>query len=76
LKAPVSNAGEIWLFWEAGTWSPAIDVFTNENVRKPMLGMGVADETKLAGAEERFRPLADLLNDRFWPDAGSCSAMT
>ena len=53
-----------WLFWEVGTWSPVIDVFTNENVRKPMLGMGVADETKLAGAEERFRPLADLLNDR------------
>ena len=53
-----------WLFWEAGTWSPVIDVFTNENVRKPMLGMGVADPNKLASAEERFRPLADLLNDR------------
>jgi glutathione S-transferase len=53
-----------WLFWEAGTWSPVIDVFTNENVRKPMLGMGVADPAKLASAEERFRPLADLLNDR------------
>src|SRR6185295_17169942 len=25
-----------WLFWEAGTWSPVIDVFTHENVRKPM----------------------------------------
>jgi glutathione S-transferase len=24
-----------WLFWEAGTWSPVIDVFTHENVRKP-----------------------------------------
>jgi glutathione S-transferase len=53
-----------WLFWEAGTWSPVIDVFTNENVRKPMLGMGVADPAKLASAEERFRPLANLLNDR------------
>ena len=53
-----------WLFWEAGTWSPVIDVFTNENVRKPMLGLGVADPAKLARAEERFRPLANLLNDR------------
>jgi glutathione S-transferase len=31
-----------WLFWEAGTWSPVVDVFTHENVRKPMLGMGTA----------------------------------
>lgn len=53
-----------WLFWEAGTWSPVIDVFTNENVRKPMLGIGVADPVALADAEERFRPLARLLNDQ------------
>ena len=53
-----------WLFWEAGTWSPVIDVFTNENVRKPMLGIGAADPAKLASAEGRFRPLADLLNER------------
>jgi glutathione S-transferase len=53
-----------WSFWEAGTWSPVIDVFTNENVRKPMLGMGAADPTQLADAEERFWPLAKLLNDQ------------
>ena len=53
-----------WLFWEAGSWSPVIDVFTHENVRKPMLGMGQPDPAKLADAEERFRPLAALLNDR------------
>ena len=53
-----------WLFWEAGTWLPVIDIFTNENVRKPMLGMGRPDPLKLADAEERFRPLATLLNDR------------
>jgi glutathione S-transferase len=52
-----------WLFWEAGTWSPVIDVFTNENVRKPMLGLGVADRTALADADQRFQPLARLLND-------------
>jgi len=51
-----------WLFWEAGTWSPVVDVFTHENVRKPMLGMGTADPARLADVEERFRPLGQLLN--------------
>ena len=53
-----------WLFWEAGTWGPVIEVFTHENVRKSMLGIGTADPTRLADAEERFRPLAKLLNDQ------------
>lgn len=52
-----------WLFWEAGTWSPVVGVFTNENVRKPMLGTGVPDPQKVAEAEERFRPLAAMLNE-------------
>jgi len=52
-----------WLFWEAGTWGPAVEVFTHENVRKAMLGMGAADAARLAEAEARFRPLAELLND-------------
>jgi glutathione S-transferase len=53
-----------WLFWEAGTWSPVIDVFTHENVRKPMLGIGTPDPAQLAGAEDRFRPLGKLLDDQ------------
>ena len=53
-----------WLFWEAGTWSPVIEVFTHENVRKPMLGMGRPDPVRLADAEERLAPLAELLNDQ------------
>jgi glutathione S-transferase len=53
-----------WLFWEAGTWSPVINVFTNENVRKPMLGMGVADPAQVADAEKRFVPLAKVLDDQ------------
>ena len=53
-----------WSFWEAGTWSPVIDVFTHENVRKPMLGMGEADPVRLADAGQQFGPLARLLNDR------------
>ena len=52
-----------WLFWEAGSWGPVIDVFTHENVRKPMLGMGAADTARLADAAERFKPLAMLLDD-------------
>jgi glutathione S-transferase len=53
-----------WLFWESGSWAPVIEVFTHENVRKPMLGIGSADPLKLADAQERFRPLAKLLNDQ------------
>jgi glutathione S-transferase len=60
IRADISR----WLFWEAGTWSPVIDVFTHENVRKPMLGIGTPDPTRLTDAEERIRPLAQLLNDR------------
>ncbi|HXD43934.1 MAG TPA: glutathione S-transferase family protein [Pseudolabrys sp.] len=51
-----------WLFWEAGSWGPVIDVFTHENVRKPMLGMGSADTARLADAQERFAPLARVLD--------------
>jgi hypothetical protein len=39
-----------------------VEVFTRENVRKPMLGIGVADPTKLADAEKHFWPLAKLSN--------------
>jgi glutathione S-transferase len=53
-----------WSLWEAGTWSPVVDIFTNENVRKPMLGMGTADPARLADAEKLFPPLAGLLNDQ------------
>ncbi len=53
-----------WLFWEAGTWSPVIDVFTHENVRKPMLGIGSADPSQLSVGEKRFQPLAKLLDDQ------------
>ena len=45
-----------WLFWEAGTWSPVIDVFTHENVRKPMLGIGTADPKRVAAPRSVFGP--------------------
>ena len=60
IRADISR----WLFWEAGTWSQVIDVFTHENVRKPMLGIGTADPARLTDAEVRFKPLAQLLNDQ------------
>jgi glutathione S-transferase len=53
-----------WSLWEAGTWSPVIDVFTHENVRKPMLGIGTADPARLADAAVQLRPLGRLLNDQ------------
>ena len=52
-----------WLFWEAGSWGPVIDVYTHENVRKPMLGMGAPDTARLVEAEQRFAPLARLLDE-------------
>jgi glutathione S-transferase len=53
-----------WLFWEAGTWGQVIEVFTHENVRKPMLGIGAPDLARVAAAEEQLKPLLQLLNDQ------------
>jgi glutathione S-transferase len=52
-----------WLFWEASSWSPVAAILTHENVRKPMLGIGQPDPDKVMQAEERFRPLARLLDN-------------
>jgi len=52
--APASRAG----------LCSVIDVFTHENVRKPMLGIGTADPARLADATEQLRPLGRLLNDQ------------
>ena len=41
-----------------------IEVFTHENVRKPMLGMGTPDQARIADATERLKPLLQLLNDQ------------
>jgi glutathione S-transferase len=53
-----------WLFWEASAWSEATTILTTENVRKPMLGLGQPNPATVALGEEKFRPLANLLNDR------------
>jgi len=53
-----------WLFWEASAWSEATTILTTENVRKPMLGIGEPDPASVAQGEEKFRPLARLLNAR------------
>jgi glutathione S-transferase len=52
-----------WLFWDASAWSEATTILTTENVRKPMLGIGEPDPASVAQGEEKFRPLASLLND-------------
>ena len=51
-----------WLFWEASSWSPATEILTHENVRKPMMGLGEPDAARVRQGEERFRPLAGLLD--------------
>lgn len=53
-----------WLFWEASTWSPVTEILTHENVRKPMLGVGEPDAARVRQAEERFQPLAALLDQQ------------
>lgn len=53
-----------WLFWEASSFSHATDILTGENVRKPMLGLGQPDPVRVQMGEERFLPLAKLLNDQ------------
>ena len=52
-----------WLFWEASTWSKATEILTHENVRKPMMGIGEPDGSRVREGEKLFRPLAALLND-------------
>jgi glutathione S-transferase len=53
-----------WLFWDASAWSEATTILTTENVRKPMLGIGEPDPASVIEGEEKFKPLASLLNDR------------
>ena len=52
-----------WLFWEASSWGQAVEILTHENVRKPMLGVGQPDPVRVKEGEDKFRPLASLLND-------------
>ena len=52
-----------WLFWEASAWSPATEMLTHEHVRKPMMGIGKPDPVRVNEGEEKFRPLAKLLNE-------------
>lgn len=51
-----------WLFWEASAFSQACDILTGENVRKPMLGLGQPDPTRVQIGEEKFKPLAKVLD--------------
>ena len=53
-----------WLFWDASAWSEATTILTTENVRKPMMGIGEPDPASVKVGEEKFRPLASLLNDQ------------
>jgi len=53
-----------WLFWEASAWSEATTILTTENVRKPMLGIGEPDPASVLDGEQKFLPLARLLNEQ------------
>jgi glutathione S-transferase len=53
-----------WLFWESSSWAPVAEILTHENVRKPMLGVGEPDAARVRQGEERFVPLAALLDSQ------------
>lgn len=53
-----------WLFWDASAWSEATTILTTENVRKPMMGIGQPDPQLVRQGEEKFRPLARVLDAR------------
>lgn len=52
-----------WLFWTCQHFSPALSVFTWENVWKKLVTGADADPAELARAEREFAPLAQLLED-------------
>lgn len=51
-----------WQFWESSNWAPACSVYINENVLKPMLGLGEADAGELRKADEKFHRFAKVLD--------------
>jgi glutathione S-transferase len=53
-----------WMFWEASAWSEATAILTAENVRKPMLGIGEPDPASVMRGEEKFKPLAKVLDEQ------------
>ncbi|BBL70836.1 glutathione S-transferase family protein [Methylogaea oryzae] len=52
-----------WQFWESSSWAPACMVFVYERLLKPKMGQGEIDPGKLKRGEEKFRPLAKMLDD-------------
>jgi glutathione S-transferase len=51
-----------WLFWSAQHWSPAISVFTWENVWKKVVTGQAADERELERGREEFEACAAVLD--------------
>jgi len=51
-----------WQFWETSNWAPACAVYIYENVLKPMLGKGAADQDELRKADEKFHRFAKVLD--------------
>lgn len=52
-----------WLFWDSSSWAQATEILTHENVRKPMMQIGEPDPAQVSLGEDKFRPLAKLLDD-------------
>lgn len=53
-----------WMFWGANEWSPIIARLNFENMLKPMLGLGTPDPARVQEAENAFKQLATVLDNK------------
>jgi len=58
VRADVSR----WQCWELAHWSPAVGTYLRENMFKKIKGGGEPDASELKQADDRFHPLAQLLD--------------
>jgi glutathione S-transferase len=58
MRADVSR----WQCWELAHWSPAVGTYLRENMFKKIKGGGEPDSSELKKGDDRFHPLAQLLD--------------
>jgi glutathione S-transferase len=56
-----------WQCWELAHWSPAVSTYLRENMFKALKGQGDPDPEALRKADEKYHPLASLLNRHLAP---------
>jgi glutathione S-transferase len=51
-----------WQCWELAQWSPAVSTYLRENMFKALKGQGDPDPQALGKGDEKYHPLASLLD--------------